>query len=305
MGYFSEIMGKLSLAGFEAIDNSLRKRSIRKALENGNYSYAASLCKESGQIEKAADICFENRDFGRAMDYYAKANLSNKIMKAATEGYKAVIENQPYEGNFFTDEKKLNILKEYSVLSQFLEQISPILNGQNLYNIASDLEKIGEEKQAAEQFLRLAREGEKKWYHIYDRVFKYYIKTGQTAKARDIALEWFKTGHEQCGTWQMSKLREMGELEAFAEEAVKARRFYFFDQLGDLIDFGFGSESSGKEHNIKDFEDVIDLFVKHYKEKPTAYNLDYVAEWYERTGKPEKAVELLHYFNRKDNSSKN
>lgn len=295
------MMGKLLLAAFDGVDKALRERSIRKALEKGKYWYAADLCKEVGEIRRAGDIYHEYRDFTNAVRCYDKANHSHKLLKAMLGGYKRVIEKQGFQGDFFWEKEKLETLKRHHVLEEFLQELAPFLSGELLFSLADDLQEAGEEKLANEHFLRLAREGEEKWYFIYDKVFKYYLKTGQAVKAREIALEWFKTGHSQCGTDEMFKLREVWELEAFAEEAAKVRRFYFFDQLGDVIDFGgFGEEFSERKHNIKDFEDVIDLFVKHYKEKPAAYNVGYVAEWYEKIGKPEKAMELRRSLEQKN-----
>lgn len=303
MGFMSKILGKLFEAVYNAFDNSLRERGIRKATEEGNWSYAASLCEEGGDLVRAGDICCECRAFSRAVKYYDKAGRSRKLLSAMLAGYQAELQGERGEDWFSFDTDSVALLGKYRVLEQFVEEAIPLTHGQDLYTLASKVEKAGNERLAADLYLCLAREGDEgkpdRWNYLYEKPFDHYLKDGRYSEARDIALEWFKRIHNTQGTFfteQMAKLRKVGELEAFAEEAVNARRFYFFDQLGDLIDFGFGADNDGREHDIRDFEDVIELFVKHYKQKPAAYDMAYVVEWYERIDKPEKAAELRRFF---------
>jgi len=305
MGFLSKILGKLFEAGYEAVDNSLRERSVRKATEEGNWSYAADLCEEGGDLVRAGDICYECRAFSRAVKYYDKAGRSRKLLSAMLAGYRAELQGQRGEDWFSFDTDSIVILEKHRVLKQFVEEAIPLTHGQDLYTLASKVEKVGNERLAADLYLRLAREGDEnkpdRWNYLYEKPFDFYLKDGRYSEARDLALEWFKRIHNTLGTFfteQMAKLWKAGELVTFAEEAVNVRRHYFFDQLGDLIDFGFGTDKDGREHDIRDFEDVIDLFVKHYKQKPAAYNVGYVAEWYEKIGKPEKAEELRRFFSK-------
>ena len=176
-----------------------------------------------------------------------------------------------------------------------------------LYALAQACQDAHEERHAAQLWLQQARDDDDgrpcRWKYLYEKVIDYHLKDGQSGKARQIALEWLATGDDRFDVPQLAKLREVKELAAFAEEAGKVRRYEFFDRLGDLIEFGADGGNRDGHHDIREYEDVLELLVKHYNQEPTHYPPDFVAGWYDRIGRPDKASELRSHFGLDDSAA--
>ena len=301
MGVLGAIVQRL----VETTEESMQERKICKLIEEDNWDRPADLCARDGQLARAGDICHQNRAYGNAAEYYDKAGQGREFLAAALAAYRCRLREEQTAGwlHFDLNVDTIKKLRHYKVLEEFIEGVRPLAHYPHLYALAQTCQDACEEKLAAELWLQQAREDDPtpcKWKYLYEKIIDYHLKDGQSGKAREIALEWLATGDDRFEVPQLAKLREAKELAAFADDAVKVDRSRFFDRLGDLIEFGADGCDRDGDHDIGEYEDVIELLVKHYKEEPAHYPPESVAGWYDRIGRPDKASELRSYFDLDD-----